>query len=503
MAFIGGIIALVIVCGYIGFLDKDLTIDYATFGNSSFLATYLLFCLFFAIYAGFQKEEKIIFGLLGAKEIRFLMRLSAVFCLIGLILSTGRASAASSVIGLMLLFILFLGFKGKNKTIRIVGKILAVLCVSGILFSVILLNIPNTFVQKEFSKFATNIRPVVWQISGELIKEKPILGYGMENFETAFASKANLSLFYASHGKELRFDKAHSIIWDTLISGGLLGLLSYLGIFAAVVYFLWKKRNKFWLFSSFLCLFLAYFLQNLTVFDSPITYFCFFIAISFLSFLETEPEKDQGKINILKGSTIILVIIIFIFSWFYFVHKQYIIVRMASSLIYEYKSEEEKIKIMEEFNKISIWGKYQTIELYVNDVLGKFKEQKLNPEFLKFALDQSMKVKKEKPNNYYNLILISNISRHLENFKLSEMVLKEAEAINNQNMYYLESLIDLKIAENQNKEVFEIIEKTIIREPRIQYLYEQALRLARLLKDESSVDKYATILQRRFNVLSP
>lgn len=500
VSFIGALVSLVIVCGYIGFLDKSLAIDYATIGNSSFLAAYLLFCLFFAIYLGFSKINKITFWFFEEKDTKFLMILSALCCFAGLILSTGRAAALSSIIGIILLIFLFLSFKIKNRKIQIIGRTLSIVSIIGIVFSIVSLNIYNSFLQKEFAKFATFTRPVVWQISSELVKEKPILGYGPENFEVIFASKVTPQLFYVSDGKEIRFDKAHSIIWDTLVSGGILGLISYLSIFVVTFLFLWKKRQDFWLFAVFSCLFVAYFLQNLTVFDSPITYFTFFLSLAFLSSFEIKEREEKRSLNNFKGSLIIVIIIALCFSFNYFVVQRYRVVSFATKIVYKDTSIEKKTDYLKQIEKTSNWNKSQIRELYAENIYDQ--KNATNTNF-KLALDALLKTREENPNDFYNLTTIAEVAIHLNRLDIAEKVLQEAERINNKNVFLLEGLIELKIDQNKYEEALEISQRAIKMDPRIQYFYKYALKTAQLLDKDTLAEEYKTIIQERFGIPKP
>ena len=79
-------------------------------------------------------------------------------------------------------------------------------------------------------------RLLLWKQAVEAFKERPILGWGPENFSAAF-EKHYLPQF------EVWYDRAHSVYFDYLAETGILGLLSYLGIFG-VFYWQFFKFNK-------------------------------------------------------------------------------------------------------------------------------------------------------------------------------------------------------------------------------------------------------------------
>jgi len=119
-------------------------------------------------------------------------------------------------------------------------------------------------------------RFVVWEraVTGWL--ERPLLGWGPENFNVMFQRHFNPVLFLPEYGQEIWFDRAHNIIVDTLVTVGIVGLLAYFGIFLATLLILWqnyqKKRTCFWTAAAFSSLLAAYFVQNLTVFDKISSY---------------------------------------------------------------------------------------------------------------------------------------------------------------------------------------------------------------------------------------
>ena len=67
-----------------------------------------------------------------------------------------------------------------------------------------------------------------------IFKERPIFGWGPENFSIAL-EKHYLPQF------EVWYDRAHNVFFDYLTQTGILGLLSYLGIFAT---FYWQFFSK-------------------------------------------------------------------------------------------------------------------------------------------------------------------------------------------------------------------------------------------------------------------
>ena len=106
-------------------------------------------------------------------------------------------------------------------------------------------------------------------------KERPALGWGQENFNYVFNKYYNPKMY----DQEQWFDRTHNVFFDWLVAGGALGILSYLSIFFAVIYSLWKRNgsNLSIAEESILTgLLVGYFFQNLFVFDNVTSYILFF-----------------------------------------------------------------------------------------------------------------------------------------------------------------------------------------------------------------------------------
>ncbi|MBI2035479.1 MAG: O-antigen ligase family protein [Candidatus Liptonbacteria bacterium] len=83
----------------------------------------------------------------------------------------------------------------------------------------------NRILDVSFGGATIGTRFVLWQQSIEAWKERPLLGWGPENFSIAFEK-------YYNPIHTVWFDRAHNIFFDYLIFGGILGLLSFVAMFA-------------------------------------------------------------------------------------------------------------------------------------------------------------------------------------------------------------------------------------------------------------------------------
>src|SRR3989338_1353672 len=97
------------------------------------------------------------------------------------------------------------------------------------------------------------------------IQERPILGWGQENYALVFDKYFDPRMY----GAEQWFDRVHSSIFDWWVAGGILGLLSYLALFGAAFWTLFRSSTFKPVERSILVgLIAGDFAQNLTVFDN-------------------------------------------------------------------------------------------------------------------------------------------------------------------------------------------------------------------------------------------
>lgn len=250
----------------------------ATFGNASYLAIYIVFHMFLA--ASF---------FLNTKEKMWRWAYGALFALQTVILYfTATRGAILGFIGGALLSLGIIAWKERhNKKIR---KISIGICLSVVALLAIFVGIRNTtfvknspvlsrFASLSFSEIKTQGRYYVWPMAVEGFKERPILGWGQENFNYVFNKNYNPEMY----NQEQWFDRTHNVVLDWLVAGGIVGLLAYLSLFGSVLYFMWKKSDlsveEKALFTGFLA---AYLFHNFFVFDNLISYIVFFSILAYI-----------------------------------------------------------------------------------------------------------------------------------------------------------------------------------------------------------------------------
>lgn len=178
----------------------------------------------------------------------------------------------------------------------------------------------------------TQTRLIAWKMSWEAFKEKPILGWGPDNYLIAFQAHYNPEL--GLYGGPW-LDRAHNKVFDLLVMQGGLGLITYLGVFIAAFWAIIKSKKEedfpIPLISAGL---IAYFIQNLFVFDQIVSYIPFFALFGYIASDRKEgSEKKEAAISEprtikLPNTTLILTAIpavLFIFYiWHFYAYTPYI-----------------------------------------------------------------------------------------------------------------------------------------------------------------------------------
>jgi len=432
-----------------------------TIGNESFLGTYLLFNIFFALYLYFSSIDwKKNYGLISFLVLTICLLLIGIrfrgqgfltYVFLIFYKSGARAAKISLYGGIGLLFLLWL-IATKKKPFKILGFLVlipSVILISYALYSIMFQpqSLFRHLIEKEVGSFGG--RFYVWEGAKKAFFEKPLLGWGPENFEYPFQKYFNPCYGTGDCGGDVWYDRAHNVIFDTLVTTGILGLLSYFLILISIFYVLWKNflKNKtdFWTASIFTSLFVAYFVQNLTVFDMISSYLMLFLSLSFIASLEKEKEKIEIKKP--RPYLIPILTILFFASFLYFVIFPVI---SSTSVILAVKTPpftEERLKLQKRAIYISPLGRFQIRQFFTENILSTYDKNpvwgvNVKKEF-DFLIDEMKKNIKECNLDYRSYLEVGqllNIYARIDPKKTAEAeeILRKAIEVspNNQRGYW-------------------------------------------------------------------
>jgi len=283
----------------------------STIGNAGYVAGYLIFNIFFGLLLLFFRKNKYLrlYYILGI--------ILQIFIVLNTLSRGGILALAFSLTGFV--SYLFFSYLKSNKLVRNTGIIILLLIVffAGLVFFNKQANwvknnpVLNRIVSISTSATTAQNRLMTWQSAYQGFKEKPILGYGYENFYQVFDKYFNPKI-YRHAGSVVWFDRAHNIIFDRLITGGLVGLFLYLILLFLPLYYLWRwfRQNKtasaYLIPVIFTLTLLAYFVQNIFIFEALVTYIPLFLVLGFLS--QFSPSW-QGKLSQSKKTYLVLLTI--------------------------------------------------------------------------------------------------------------------------------------------------------------------------------------------------
>ncbi len=251
----------------------------ATLGNAAYFAIYMLFHVFIAGYLSVRATSK------------NMQRLYIGFALIFAYLlyqTATRGTFGGLVVGLGVAASYIALFSAGAVRIRnyAAGLLLLVVVLVGTLYvartsSFVQNNEALARIASAFSLRSLDTRLVIWNMAWEGVKERPVLGWGQENFNYVFNQNYDPRL----HGEEPWFDRVHNIFFDWLIAGGVLGFVAYFAIYFSAIYYVairprirsWKGIADVGEFSVteqgvLLGLLAGYMFHNLFVFDNIISY---------------------------------------------------------------------------------------------------------------------------------------------------------------------------------------------------------------------------------------
>lgn len=141
------------------------------------------------------------------------------------------------------------------------------------------------------SERTAQTRLMAWEAAWQGFKERPILGYGAENYYVVFNKYFNPKI-YSHAGSRIWFDRAHNIFLDHLINGGLIELILYIMFLGLPTWWLLKKgiltkdedgklKNNWDKQILFLSI-TAFVVQGMVVFEAMVTYLPLLIIMAFI-----------------------------------------------------------------------------------------------------------------------------------------------------------------------------------------------------------------------------
>lgn len=140
------------------------------------------------------------------------------------------------------------------------------------------------------------VRLMAWRAGAHAILDRPLLGWGPENFKNAFDLHFPGEIYHSLLG-EVWEDRAHNLVMDVGVTTGLVGLTLYLALHGLIIVFLWRHwvRAKDFANSLMLAaLFVAYFVQGLFTFDTINSDVVRLLILAYIAYLYGATGNQTG-----------------------------------------------------------------------------------------------------------------------------------------------------------------------------------------------------------------
>ena len=266
-------------------------------GNPIFFAGYLIIPVFlgFAWFFVLEKDNKW----------RWFGLAAGAFSLITLLSAQVRGAFVGLIIGIFVVWIFYL-FYGQSARLKKICFVIGMLSI--VLISVVyIFNQKSGFFKNNLPAIARllDIRPsettaitrlMAWQIALKGWKDKPLFGWGPENYQDIFDKYYNPKFLEHSFAETV-WDKPHSYPLEVLSSMGIIGFSCYASIIVILLFYLTriiKKQdndNKKFAFMILTGAIAAYIVQNSFGIETSNSLQMWFSAVAFIGFFYGITEK--------------------------------------------------------------------------------------------------------------------------------------------------------------------------------------------------------------------
>lgn len=296
----------------------------ATLGNAIYLSGYGLFLLFLSLLSYIRTPA-------SEQSWRYVAIAAAVLGFFGIFLGGTRGTFLGLVASSAVLLICFAALTTHAKSRRIaIGLMVLGVCLAGGLFvfrsTPVVQSIPavGRLAKIDYTSLGENTRIMAWGIAWDSFLDKPVFGWGPNNFYYAFNQYYRGEFLGYGYG-ETWFDNAHNIIMNTISTQGAFGIVVYLGVFILAIWQLFSARRRGQLTNaecSVLVAFLVgHFVHNIFVFENPTSYLYFFFALAYIQVRTVRPsdtpsegERRQLSTPMVGGAAVLCVFAIYIFN---------------------------------------------------------------------------------------------------------------------------------------------------------------------------------------------
>ncbi len=271
----------------------------ASLGNSAYFAVYLLIHVGIATYMFFVAQAR---AIVNAGFLRWVYPILGVIFSFIIFQTQTRGTILGLIGGILLALALFaiFGARAQKKSRLISTGVIALIIVIGVVFW---FNRDASFIKNNavlsriasisWNETKTQARAYIWPMALKGSLERPILGWGQENFNYIFNANYNPKMW----SQEQWFDRAHSVYLDWLVASGFVGLIAYLALYVLLLVAVWKSDISVAQKSILTGLTVGYAIHNVFVFDNLASYVFFFALLGFVGSISTSAKGHHSKLH--------------------------------------------------------------------------------------------------------------------------------------------------------------------------------------------------------------
>jgi hypothetical protein len=227
--------------------------------------------------------------------------------------------------------------------------------------------IQNSPVLSRFANISLNdksqARATIWPMAIEAFKENPIFGWGQDNFLFAFAKYYKPEMIR----HEPWFDRTHNAFLDWLVAGGILGFVGYISLYLFALReilksIIFEQREK----AVIIGLLFAYGFLSLFIFDNLISYYLFILLLGLCN-LRTRDENKKYIPEKISGIILLTMVCVFALLCFFVNFKPYKQnITLTGAISNQKEGYNKNLELIEKAIGLSPVGRFEALEQMIN-----------------------------------------------------------------------------------------------------------------------------------------
>lgn len=263
------------------------------FTNPSILAGVSLFGFFLSIFGYSVSSRGVrVFNAVLERRWRVFFAFSATVSFLSILATQTRSALLGVVTGIFLLLVTAAFSRKSSKATKKAaiiflagGTILLALVIIQVVYEPIAIQNPLLARLTNAEQLLGGIqnRVISWRIAWRGFLDRPVTGWGLDNYTQAFDKHFDTALVRQRVSAEAWFDKTHNMFLEMAVTTGMLGFLAYIFLFVSSLYVVVRAYRTEWRAIFFGALFVAYAAHEFFLFEFVPTYAMLFACCMILS----------------------------------------------------------------------------------------------------------------------------------------------------------------------------------------------------------------------------